>query len=178
MSGTGLSGVTALRSARTCGHDSRRFRTRSSDAQTTASDTDSHGVSDPPDTRGAISNARTGVAHAMFPALNAAPVPAHWAAKTAARRAGVVRSRCNLRRENRLWTVLPEVVALVVEVGVLALSAIEGTTSISEVVPKVVLSGDVNQGGEMQVLSREVDALNTSESAVDGVGHDRRTGHP
>jgi hypothetical protein len=31
----------------------------------TDTDTDSHGVSDPPDTRGAISSARAGVAHAM-----------------------------------------------------------------------------------------------------------------
>ena len=30
----------------------------------------------------------------------------------------------------------------------------------------------------MQVLSRELDALNPSEFAVDGVGHDRGTGHP
>ena len=30
----------------------------------------------------------------------------------------------------------------------------------------------------MQVLSRELDALNASVFAVDGVGHDRGTGHP
>ncbi len=30
----------------------------------------------------------------------------------------------------------------------------------------------------MEVLSRELDALNPSEFAVDGVGHDRGTGHP
>ena len=30
----------------------------------------------------------------------------------------------------------------------------------------------------MQVLSRELDALNPSKFAVDGVGHDRGTGHP
>jgi hypothetical protein len=57
-----------------------------------------------------------------------------------------------------------------------------GTTSIPEVVPKVVLccywSGDINQGGEMEVLSRELDALNPPEFAVDGIGHDRGTGHP
>jgi hypothetical protein len=30
----------------------------------------------------------------------------------------------------------------------------------------------------MQVLSRELDALNPSEFAVDGVGHDIRASHP
>src|SRR5215211_3806273 len=44
--------------------------------------------------------------------------------------------------------------------------------------PLLLISGDVNQGGEMQVLSRELDALNPSEFAVDGVRHDRRAGHP
>ena len=44
--------------------------------------------------------------------------------------------------------------------------------------PLLLISGDVNQGGEMQVLSRELDALNPSELTVDGVGHDSGTGHP
>jgi hypothetical protein len=41
-----------------------------------------------------------------FPALIAAPVPAQWAAKNAAHRAGVAPSRWNLRPENRLSAVL------------------------------------------------------------------------
>jgi hypothetical protein len=118
-----------------------------------------------------MSNARTGVAHAMFPALIAAPVPGRQrpppVVLVSCARAATCGERIGSGRCCR------RIVALVVEVGVLALSAIEGTTSISEVVPKVVLSGDVNQGGEMQVLSRELDALNPSEFAVDGVGHDR-----
>ena len=44
--------------------------------------------------------------------------------------------------------------------------------------PLLSVSGDVNQGGEMEVLSRELDALNPSVLAVDGVRHDRRAGHP
>ena len=41
-----------------------------------------------------------------FPALIAAPVPAQWAAKNAAHRAGVAPSRWNLRPENRLSAML------------------------------------------------------------------------
>lgn len=44
--------------------------------------------------------------------------------------------------------------------------------------PLLLISGDVNQGGEMEVLSRELDALNPSEFAVDGVSHNGGTGHP
>ena len=48
-----------------------RLRTRGQSTQ----DTDSHGVSDPPDRRGAIASARARVAHAMFPALLATSAP-------------------------------------------------------------------------------------------------------
>ena len=44
--------------------------------------------------------------------------------------------------------------------------------------PLLLISGDVNQGGEMQVLPRELDALDFAVAAVDGVSDDGRAGHP
>jgi hypothetical protein len=49
-----------------------------------------------------------------------------------------------------------------------------GTTSFPEVVPEVVLScslsGDVNQGREMKILTRELDALDAPMIAIERVG--------
>ena len=44
--------------------------------------------------------------------------------------------------------------------------------------PLLWVSGDVDQGGEMHVLPRQLDAFDPSVFPVDGVGHDRGTGHP
>jgi hypothetical protein len=58
----------------------------------------------------------------------------------------------------------------------------EGTTSFPEVGPEVVLScklsGDVNQGRDMQVLARELNALDAAMIAFEGVGKRVRAGHP
>jgi hypothetical protein len=49
-----------------------------------------------------------------------------------------------------------------------------GTTSFPEVGPEVVLScglsGDVNQGREMKVLARELDALDAAMIAIERIG--------
>jgi hypothetical protein len=114
----------------------------------------------------------------MFPALIAAPLPTQWAAKNAAHRARVA---LTLKLPARESVIGGPGGRLLVVLGAAQRMA-RGTTSISEVVPEVVLccwiSSDVNQGGEMEVLPRELDALNPSEFAFDGVGHDSGTGHP
>jgi hypothetical protein len=57
-----------------------------------------------------------------------------------------------------------------------------GTTSFREVGPEVVLicrvSGDVNQGREMKVLPRELDALDAAMVAIERVGKRGRPRHP
>ena len=40
------------------------------------------------------------------------------------------------------------------------------------------MSGDVDQGREMQVLPRQLDALDPAVLAVDRLSQDRRPGHP
>src|SRR5262245_45211233 len=59
-------------------------------------------------------------------------------------------------------------------------TAAEGTTCFSEVVPLVVpllsASGDVNQGGEMHVLARELDAFDASVVQLQGIGGRVRAG--
>jgi hypothetical protein len=61
-------------------------------------------------------------------------------------------------------------------------SMIGGTTSFPEVGPEVVLiwrlSGDVNQGREMEVLTREFDALDAPMIAIERVGKRGRPSHP
>ena len=112
--GANSSGTNGIRLSGQCGPDRRahvslilrRFRQGLRTRGQSTRDSDTHGVSDPPDRRGAIASARARVAHAMSPALIAAPVPAQWAAKNAAHRAGVAPSRWNLRPEHRLSTVL------------------------------------------------------------------------
>ena len=56
-------------SPRTCQPSSASLPAPASDTRTIDTGTDTHGVSDPPDRRGAIASARARVAHAMFPAL-------------------------------------------------------------------------------------------------------------
>jgi hypothetical protein len=75
----------------------------------------------------------------MFPALIAALVPVQWAAKNAAHRAGVACSLWNVRPESRLLAVLPGVPSLEQLLRADSLERAGGTTSISEVVPYVVL---------------------------------------
>ena len=57
-----------------------------------------------------------------------------------------------------------------------------GTTSFPEVGPEVVLicrlSGDVNQGREMEVLTRELDTLNAAMIALERVAKRGRASHP
>ena len=57
-----------------------------------------------------------------------------------------------------------------------------GTTSFLEVGPEVVLicrvSGDVDQGREMKILPRELDALDAAVIAIERVGKRGRAGHP
>ena len=63
--GTRSSGQSGSDRARTCQPNSRRFPHRLRTRGQSTRDTDSHGVSDPPDRRGAIASARARVAHAM-----------------------------------------------------------------------------------------------------------------
>lgn len=57
-----------------------------------------------------------------------------------------------------------------------------GTTSFPKVVPEVVLScrfsGDVNQGREMKVLTRELDALDAAMIAIERIGKRGRASYP
>ena len=69
-------------------HSRAALRLTDSTSSTRANDTGSHGVSDPPDRRGAIAIARAGVAHAMVSCSDLRPPgQRQWAAKSAARRA-------------------------------------------------------------------------------------------
>jgi hypothetical protein len=82
--------------------------------------------------------------------------------------------RCKLRTSNDLHAQTTKIAHRLQRPKLDAAIEAPGTTSFSEVVPEVVLccwySGDVNQGGEMQVLARELDALNASMIAFECVG--------
>ena len=121
-------------------HNSPPLWTRRRDIRRPTPDTDSHGVSDPPDTRGAISSARTGVAHAMVSCSDrgtgACAVggkerrPSCWCRALTVKLAA---------RESVIGGAGGRSVARVVAAGGSVSDALGGTTSISEVVPQVVL---------------------------------------
>jgi hypothetical protein len=118
----------------------------------------------------------------MSPALIAAPVPAQWGGKERRPSCWCRALTANLRPGNRLSAVLAEGLSVAyVALRGIALNRCGDNLDFGgrpRGRPLLLISGDVNQGGEMQVLSRELDALNPPELAVDGVGHDRGTGHP
>ena len=80
----------------------RRFPHRQRTRGQSTRDTDSHGVSDPPDRRGAIASARARVAHAMVTCADRDILCLHWAAKSAAHTAEAsarsVRNSCATNR--------------------------------------------------------------------------------
>ena len=113
-----------------------RLRTRGQSTR----DTDSHGVSDPPDRRGAIASARARVAHAMVScsdrATGACAVggkerrPSCWCRALTVELAA---------RESVIGGGGGGLSLCVVAAGGILSDAFGGTTSISEVVPQVVL---------------------------------------
>jgi hypothetical protein len=75
----------------------------------------------------------------MNPALIAAPMPAQWAAKNAARRSGVALAVKLAARESVVGGAGGRSVVRAVAFGRDRIECTGGTTSICEVVPKVVL---------------------------------------
>ena len=127
-----------------------------------------------------MAGARTRVAHAIVSSSGCDSGTWTWAAKSAAHRAGVAPSRWNLRPQNRLSAVRAGIPR--------SRSYCRGCRPRSGGQPHFrgrppgrplpSVSGDVNQGGEMQVLPGQLDAFDPSVFAVDGVRHDSRAGHP
>ena len=146
-------------------------------------DTDSHGVSDPPDRRGTIASARTRVAHAMISSSDSDSGTRPGAAKSAAhmerrrrvlRRKTPHRTNCGRRRASAARALCRS--------GLGSRKCDPGDNLVSRGRPPgrplLLVSGDVNQGREMQVLAGQFDALDPAFAAVDGVGDDGRAGHP
>jgi hypothetical protein len=147
------------------------------------SDSDSHGVNDPSGQARATLGARSGVAHAMVscaycdtdtgsgrqraPPLLATNLALHREVSADERNTATVEClRGDAWLADRRRASLSD----------------RGTTSFPKVVPEVVLScslsRDVNQGREMKVLTRKVDALDAPMIAIERVGKRGRAGHP
>jgi len=135
-------------------HFPHRQRTRGQSTR----DTDSHGVSDPPDRRGAIAGARARVAHAMITCPDRDIRVLQWAAKSAAHTQRRRRARCGFRarridygHRHGGWH------AGAVDLSATVASATHGDNLIFRGRPPggplLLVSGDVDQGREMKVLA-------------------------
>ena len=131
-----------------------RLRTRGQSTR----DTDSHGVSDPPDRRGAIASARARVAHAMVSCSDRSTGARTGRQRAPPTRRAVRRALCgNRARRIDYGHRLREQEGVAEDLSATVVSATQGDDlnfrGRPPGRPLLWVSGDVNQGREMQVLA-------------------------